>query len=476
MLFKKIFITDCYLYLAVVPVISPITSSTIMRYAKSKTSKCRLSGVILLLVCFSLLNIHQPLLGQTSKEESEKKEKTTDESDFPKKLKSKETWEYIIDLPGKILYLPFWLLNEAAKPICSLVGVAPDVYSKLARILISADGRRGLMPSYNPRHGGGVKFFLKDLTNPGSKLDITAKLGLRWRQYYRIQLRRFQLGKGLKSDFSVYYHYFPDEPFFGIGNSTFRKDKTNFGHRQAAAFGTLGVDLDSKTRVTATFGFENNNISKGKAPDTESTTELPLEAKKHIPGLSDQVNLFNLQFQLQHDSRNRLGNPSGGWEIDIKGRLFHQLGDSKYAFWKSSADFARYLHLFYDRTLVLRIATEITRTYKNGQIPFYYLSELGRRETIRGFPRGRFRDNDMILGSLEYRFPLMKRGEKQMGLDAVYFIDAGQVSQDIFNNFSLKDFHVGFGGGVRLYSRNGFILQMVLGKSKDGFRFYLVLY
>jgi hypothetical protein len=52
-----------------------------MRYAKTKISKCRLFGVILLLVCFSSLNIHQPLLGQTSKEESEKKEKTTDESD-----------------------------------------------------------------------------------------------------------------------------------------------------------------------------------------------------------------------------------------------------------------------------------------------------------------------------------------------------------------------------------------------------------
>jgi len=70
----------------------------------------------------------------------------------------------------------------------------------------------------------------------------------------------------------------------------------------------------------------------------------------------------------------------------------------------------------------------------------------------------------------------MKRSEKQLGLDAVYFIDAGQVSQNIFDNFSIKDFHVGFGGGICLFSRNGRILQMLLGKSKDRLRFYLVLY
>jgi len=447
-----------------------------MFQAKCKFVNYRLFGIVLVLVFFFGLNIQQPLLGQTSQEDPEKKENTSNESDFPKKLKSKKTWEYIVDFPGRVLYLPFWLLDKGAKPIFSLVGAAPVTYSKLARILISADGRRGILPSYSPRTGGGLKFFLKDLTNPGSKLNITANLGLRWRQYYKIQLKRFQLGGPFRSDFSAQYLYFPDEPFYGIGNNSSKGDKTNFAQKQAAARATLGVDLGRKTIVAATFGFENNIISKGKNPHIKSITALSPEEKEYISGLSDEISMFSLQFQLQHDSRNRLGNPSAGWEVNIKNGIFHQTGNSKYGFWKSSADIARYLHLFYDRTFVFRIATEVTRTDGNRQIPFYYLSELGRTETIRGFSRGRFRDKDMVLGSLEYRFPLMKRSEKQLGLDAVYFIDAGQVSQNIFDNFSIKDFHVGFGGGICLFSRNGRILQMLLGKSKDRFRFYLVLY
>jgi outer membrane protein assembly factor BamA len=179
---------------------------------------------------------------------------------------------------------------------------------------------------------------------------------------------------------------------------------------------------------------------------------------------------------LQHDSRNRKANPSDGWETSAKGSLYWDVNNNTYAFWKISTDVTKYVHLFYDRAFGFRIAAEITEPVGGRKIPFYYLSELGRTETIRGFTRGRFRDKHMILGSLEYRFPLMKRDNFQLGLEACYFIDVGQVSENIFQEFSLKDLHVGFGGGFRLFSYNGRILQVLLSKSKDGFRLYVMLY
>jgi outer membrane translocation and assembly module TamA len=94
---------------------------------------------------------------------------------------------------------------------------------------------------------------------------------------------------------------------------------------------------------------------------------------------------------------------------------------------------------------------------------------LGRRETIRGFTRGRFRDNDMLLASLEYRYPIWHY------FDAVLFVDAGQVSPDIAETFALDRFEFGFGGGIRVRTNRGLILKLEIGFSRDRTRFYGVL-
>ncbi len=61
--------------------------------------------------------------------------------------------------PVKILFIPFWLVDQALKPFLSLVGVAPQVTSKLARMLVSADGKRGILHSTSDMTGMGIKFF-----------------------------------------------------------------------------------------------------------------------------------------------------------------------------------------------------------------------------------------------------------------------------------------------------------------------------
>ena len=436
-----------------------------------------LSGFMIFLCLFML--IFQPALGCPSSEDTKNKEDEKDkmdESGFHEKLKSEETWETLINIPGKILFIPFWLLDQALKPFLSLIGVAPQVTSKLARLLVSADGKRGLLPSTSDRTGAGVKFFQKDLVHPGSFLDLTARVGMQRRQLYRLRLRDFRLGGPIVTEFYVHYLYLPTERFFGLGNDSRKLDESNYAHSQITANAFLGTRLSQSTKLGLVFGLAQNSISEGRDPDDISTTDLPPEVKEKIPGLDEKISFYLLQFSLQHDSRNRLGNPSAGWRIDLKGGFFQEITQAEYGFWKASADFRRYQHLFYDRVLVLRFAAEITESKSELRIPFYYLSELGRRETIRGFRRGRFRDEDMIMGSLEYRYPVMTRDNFELGVDAFFFIDAGQVAPDILSLFSMREFHVGFGGGLRIFSKNGRILHIILGKSSDGFRFYIGMY
>jgi outer membrane protein assembly factor BamA len=445
---------------------------------KLKVLSSKLLCGFLIFLCLFMFSF-QPTLEcsyQEDIENKEKEKKETDESDFHAKLKGEKTWETIINIPGRILFIPFWLLDQTLKPFLSLVGVAPQVTSKLARMLVSADGKRGLLPSTSDRTGLGIKFFQKDLVHPGSSLDLTARVGMEWRQLYRLRLRDFHLGGPLVTDFYAHYLYLPTERFFGIGNDSRQANESNFAHRQIMASAFFGSRLSQSTKLGFVFGLARNSISEGQDSDDISTTDLPPDARKEIPGLDEKINFYLLQFSLQHDSRNRLGNPSAGWKINLKGGFFREIKQAEYGFWKASADFQRYQHLFYDRVLVLRIAADITESKGGLEIPFYYLSELGRRETIRGFRRGRFRDEDMIMGSLEYRYPVMARDNFQLGVDAFLFLDAGQVAPDIFSQFSMKEFHVGFGGGLRIFSKNGRILHVFVGKSSDGFRFYIGMY
>jgi len=152
----------------------------------------RLLSPLLIFLCLFILSL-QPALGSSAQEPDEKEEKgdkKSSETEYPEKLKSEETWETLINIPGKILFIPFWLMDKALAPILSWVGVAPQVTSKIARLLVSADGKRGLLPSTSDRTGFGLKFFQKDLITPGSHLDLTVRAGISWRQFCRLRLNR----------------------------------------------------------------------------------------------------------------------------------------------------------------------------------------------------------------------------------------------------------------------------------------------
>jgi len=394
-----------------------------------------------------------------------------DDAEFPPKMKSKETWEQILNVPGIVLAFPFWLLEQSISPALDLI-LEKKLVAKVKDFLRTDDGLRGVYPTYKSQIGGGAKFFQKDLLNQGSKLDLIATIGLRWRQYYQIHLKRVKLSQNLTSAFSVDYSNFTDEPFFEIGNNAAVDDKSNYAHKQAAAEITIGVDLPIKSYLTTNVGIDYNRIRDGRNKTLPSIKDRPSLEMELIPGLTDDVRIFRLQAMLEHDSRNRLGNPSAGWLATIKGGYFSELGENKFGFWQAYMDITRYFHLFRNRTFLIRGAAQITEAFDNRQIPFYYMSELGERESIRGYSRGRFRDEDMVLGSLEYRYPILNRSTS---VDFSLFVDTGKVYKDLVNEFDTSDYHFGYGGGFRFYNPEGTFLQLLVGFSEDGYRCYVVL-
>ena len=225
-------------------------------------------------------------------------------------------------------------------------------------------------------------------------------------------------------------------------------------------------------QVVLLLGYAYTYISEGRDPTLQSITDL--YAEESLPGLGENAGIAHGAVSLQLDSRDRPGNPGRGFEALFCGGLCRQVDGDDFGYWKYSADLTRYLHLFYDRVLVLRIAAQRMDPLEDRSIPFYDLSEIGSRETIRGFSRGRFRDRDMVLASAEYRYPVWRNWD-EYGIDFLLFADAGQVSPDLFEEASWENFQTGLGFGMRLWEQEGLTFKFEVGKSAEEWRIYFVL-
>jgi outer membrane protein assembly factor BamA len=271
----------------------------------------------------------------------------------------------------------------------------------------------------------------------------------------------------LSADLLLRYRFLSDESFFGVGSNPPLGDRSNFAHSQTTASARLTAKITRTLSLEIKPGIEFNQVLEGRDETIVSTTALYSEAE--LPGLETEVGTAGIEVTGQLDSRDRSANPMSGSLALIGAGLVRGL-DGDFGLYKLRADYTHYLELFYDRAIVLRAAAEFTEPMTGKKVPFYYLSELGRQETIRGFKRGRFRDRDMLLGSIEYRYPIWRR--------AVYarlFFDFGKVSSDLGGDPLTDNLHTGVGCGIIAWGDDGAVVRMTLARSKDGFRAYLSL-
>ena len=322
---------------------------------------------------------------------------------------------------------------------------------------------RGVLPTYADLTGGGVHIFQKDLFSSKSRLTLSLMAGLKQRRTYQLKLADISLfGGALTSDFLVRYQMLSTESFFGMDPDSPEEDKRGFAHKQVTAGTAHYASFSDQISLGVIAGLDLNEILDSKDEDDLVITE------GNLPGLTEKVEMGRLQIVVSRDSRDRLANPSRGSKASLTAGLFQDFDDD-FRFWQLSADLRYYFHLFYNRILSLRLAGELNRQLADRKIPFYYLSELGRQETIRGFSRGRFRDRDMILASVEYHYPVWRM------VNAVLFIDAGQVADNMFNDLSRDHFEFGYGGGIQVWGKEKLTAAFLVGKSQDEFRFYFNL-
>lgn len=150
--------------------------------------------------------------------------------------------------------------------------------------------------------------------------------------------------------------------------------------------------------------------------------------------------------------------PSEGYKIDaLLESSNHMLGATQY-FYRGSLDWAGYKPVTAKTTAALRLK------YGWGYPLDKNLYEIGGFDGLRGYDRKTIRGARALLGSLEYRFPLVENRRWQFfgnllgveALGAAVFFDAGQSWYNRFDDARLKK---DAGGGLRATVTVGSFLE-----------------
>jgi outer membrane protein assembly factor BamA len=164
-------------------------------------------------------------------------------------------------------------------------------------------------------------------------------------------------------------------------------------------------------------------------------------------GNFDTVNFFGKKpytvsgfgASIGYDTRNSAFWPTKGIFIQSFFNAYTKTTGSYYDFYKWIVDVRYFKQLFKGHVL----ATQLYSYTTFGETPLRNLANLGGDGNLRGFYRGRFRDNNMLTLITEYRAHIIWR------LSACAFAGIGNVYND-FSDLQKNDLKYSFGGGLRL--------------------------
>ncbi len=286
---------------------------------------------------------------------------------------------------------------------------------------------------YGPGTGamGGLQFSHRNLFWSGISLDLNGLYGLKGEQSFGLSLGKRGLAKDrllvlLRGRFRVNR----EAEFYGLGMNDLGPDPLTT-HAIQDAGGTLTVGWRPFKRAAFSFSAGARNIQIWCPPNTDSTpctaTEFPL-----LPGIEGGW-ISYVGLSVVWDITDSIVRPTRGWRLILKAIHTNNLLVGHYEFTRFLGD-ASYHISFLERRLVVgaRLNGELI-SGPDGQIPFWELSELGGRSTLRGFPPHRFVGTKRILANAEVRYLLTEFDFIHLWrirIDGALFGDGGRVFID----------------------------------------------
>jgi outer membrane protein assembly factor BamA len=265
-------------------------------------------------------------------------------------------------------------------------------------------------------------------------------------------------------DYKVAYRNYPQERFFGLGPKSRPEDRTNFRLEDTTYLGTMGIKWKRVFRVGVKGGIIATNTGPGT--DTRYASTEKVFTPRNTPALDFQPDHYQVGTFAQMDWRDEPGNPRSGGNYVVEGNLFGDRNRSLYTFRRYEVEAQQYVPFFNRRRVIaFRAKTSLTDTSPGQSVPFYMMPTLGGSEDLRGFRDYRFRDKNLMVYNLEYRWEVFS------GLDMALFGDAGKVFTSR-SDFSLDHLEGAYGIGFRFNQAKSVLLRVDIGRSREGMRFF----
>ena len=221
--------------------------------------------------------------------------------------------------------------------------------------------------------------------------------------------------------------------YYGIGNNTLEFDENKVLEDQFKILLEAEKSLVPFTYTGVSLGFENYKY-------TDREPGGIFSAHPDLQGMKGGPVLF-VGLSQSYDTRNSNNYPTKGFF----GRITYQYApnlftESNYSASQIKVKVSNFFPLA--NRLVLGL-NGIYYTVQGKNTPFYLLPQLGNDEMMRGYYRGRFRDENLLTAQTELRYRFTNR----FGL--VAFAGAGQVFKN--GDFSFKGLKPNFGAGARYF-------------------------
>lgn len=256
------------------------------------------------------------------------------------------------------------------------------------------------------------------------------------------------------------------EDFYGLGLESEAADRTDYRLRETAVGTELHVAL-SRT-VALGVGADLRFLHAGSGENVSLPSPEIRFQSTSIPGYGECFTYGTVGASLRWDTRDAPGYPRRGSLVQGEVRQFLGLGAGDPGFRRFGVELQNAIPLpGHDHGLVTRFRADWLDHGSRVEVPFFFTRGLGGSHSLRGFPLNRFRGEDLVLATVEYRSAILP-GK----LDAVVFWDTGGVYGNL-SELSLGGLEHSFGAGVRVLRRDRVILRLEFAQGSEGPRFFV---
>ncbi|MBK8938652.1 MAG: BamA/TamA family outer membrane protein [Polyangiaceae bacterium] len=310
----------------------------------------------------------------------------------------------------------------------------------------------------------GIKAFHQDLGGHGEFVGVKASWGVDEEQLYELWFHAAKLGgTPLWVEARTIYEDHPALRFYGFaGDADAVPENVGLGldpgavsvetfyaqrrFRQLLAFGATAGDrtLSATAGVRSRLKVHEFAPARGLARGDRQLAAVYDTAK--VPGYEAGATLVEVEALGILDARDPTPHSGHAFHAELFAGGAVPGGEFHYGHFGAEA--TGYVDLYHgDRLLVLRLVLEGVEG-DPAKVPFVELPSLGGPHRLRGFPLHRYRDEKLLLGTVEYQCPIHEYVAGSL------YMDVGEVAPDYEQLFRNPGFRVGGGAGLVLRSKS----------------------